>query len=164
MNREHAEAFLLQLAEAELRRATTGTADPRLLDECYSVRFEVTAQALHTVRAYDMAAADEIHADLVLALGVRQAGQGGGLPPNAEAQLRRLSHEPPGPGRAAAGLRHRGCRRRGHQAIGRGRGPAAAQLERPSVSNRSISSMVVALAVWWIPCRPASRAAVMFGS
>jgi hypothetical protein len=97
MNREHAEAFLLQLAEAELRRATTGTADPRLRDECYSVRFEVTAQALHTVRAYDMAAANEIHAELALALGVRQTGQGGGLPPNAEAQLRRLSHQPPGP-------------------------------------------------------------------
>ena len=100
MNREHAEAFLLQLAEAELRRATTGTADPRLRDECYSVRFEVTAQALHTVRAYDMAAANEIHAELALALGVRQArGAGCRRTPRLSCAGCRTSRPGPGAGR-----------------------------------------------------------------
>ncbi len=97
MNRERAEAFLWQLAEAELRRATTQADGHGLLDECHSVRLEVTAQALHAVRAFDMAAANKIQAELAWALGVRQPGPGG-LAPNAQAQVNRLSHVPPGPG------------------------------------------------------------------
>jgi hypothetical protein len=99
MNRERAEAFLRQLAEAELRRATTQADGRGLLDECHSVRLEVTAQALHAVRAFDMAAASEIQAELAFALGVRQPGPRlGGLAANAQAQVNRLSHVPPGPG------------------------------------------------------------------
>jgi hypothetical protein len=98
MNRERAEAFLRQLAEAELRRATTQADGRGVLDECHSMRLEVTAQALHAVRVFPMAAANEIQAELALALGVRQAHQGpGGLTPNAQAQLNRLGHVPPGP-------------------------------------------------------------------
>jgi hypothetical protein len=67
-----------------------------LLDECHSVRLEVTAQALHAVRAFDMAAANQIQAELAFALGVRQPGPG--LAANAQAQVNRLSHVPPGPG------------------------------------------------------------------
>jgi len=55
MSRERAEAFLRQLAEAELRRAGTRADGRGLLDVCFSERFEVTAQALHAVRVFDMA-------------------------------------------------------------------------------------------------------------
>ena len=86
MNRERAEVDLRLLAEAELRRATTGPADVGLLDGCRSARLELVAQALHAVHAFDMGAANEIQAELALALGVRQPRQGpGGLPPNAQA-------------------------------------------------------------------------------
>ena len=64
------------------------------------MRFEVTAQALHTVRAYDMAAANEIDADLAFALGVRQAARGR-ADANAEAQLQPVA-QAARPGRRAA--------------------------------------------------------------
>ncbi len=108
MNRERAEAHLRVLAEAELRRATTWPADGGLLDECHSARLALVAQALHAVHAFDMGAANEIQAELALALGVRQSRQGpGGLAPNAQANLARLMlrlprpstghHQPPSP-------------------------------------------------------------------
>jgi hypothetical protein len=98
MNREGAETQLRLLAEAELRRATAEPADARLLEDCYSARFELVAQALHAVHAFDMGAANEIHAELVLALGVRQPGQGrGGLAPTAQANLTRLMPNPSSP-------------------------------------------------------------------
>ena len=100
MNRERAETHLRLLAEAELRRATGWPADGGLLEECHSARLELVAQALHAVRAFDMGAANEIHAELALALGVRQPGQGPGLAPNAQANLDRLVNRPPGPGTA----------------------------------------------------------------
>jgi hypothetical protein len=69
MNRERAETHLRLLAEAELRRATRWPADGGLLDECHSARLELVAQALHAVRAFDMDAANQIQAELALALG-----------------------------------------------------------------------------------------------
>jgi hypothetical protein len=99
MDRERAEAHLRLLAEAELRRATTGPAEGGLLDECHSARLELVAQALHAVHAFDMAAANQIQAELAFALGVRQPGPGpGGLAPNAQAHLARLMLRPPRPG------------------------------------------------------------------
>lgn len=104
MNRERAETHLRLLAEAELRRATTWPADGGLLDECHSARLELVAQALHVVHAFDMGAANEIQAELALALGVRQPRQGpGGLAPNAQANLARLMLRPPRP---SAGHHH----------------------------------------------------------
>jgi hypothetical protein len=96
MNRERAETHLRLLAEAELRRAATWPADGGLLDECHSARLELVAQALHAVRAFDMGAANEIQAELALALGVRQPRQGpGGPAPDAQANLARLMLGPP---------------------------------------------------------------------
>ena len=101
MNPERAEVHLRLLAEAELRRATSGPADVGLLDGCRSARLELVARALHAVHAFDMGAANEIQAELALALGVRQPRQGpGGLPPDAQANLARLMHRPPRPGAA----------------------------------------------------------------
>jgi len=108
MNRERAETHLRLLAEAELRRAATWPADGGLLEECHSARLELVAQALHAVHAFDMGAANEIQAELTLALGVRQPRRGpGGLAPNAQAHLARLTaclsgpgaghHQPPSP-------------------------------------------------------------------
>ena len=98
MNRERAETHLRLLAEAELRRATRWPADGGLLDECHSARLELVAQALHAVHAFDMGAANEIQAELALALGVRQPRRGpGGLAPNAQANLARLMLRPPSP-------------------------------------------------------------------
>jgi hypothetical protein len=98
MNRERAETHLRLLAEAELRRAATWPADGGLLDECHSARLELVAQALHAVHAFDMGAANEIQAELALALGVRQPRGGpGGLAPNAQANLARLMLRPPSP-------------------------------------------------------------------
>ena len=98
MDRERAETHLRLLAEAELRRATSRPADGGLLDECHSARLEVVALALHAVHAFDMGAANEIQAELALALGVRQPRQGPAGPvPNAQANLARLMHFPPRP-------------------------------------------------------------------
>jgi hypothetical protein len=92
MNRERAETHLRLLAEAELRRAATWPADGGLLDECHSARLELVAQALHAVHAFDMADANEIQAELALALGVRQPRQGPAGPVNARANLVSLMH------------------------------------------------------------------------
>jgi hypothetical protein len=93
MNRERAETHLRLLAETELRRATMWPADGGLLDECHSARLELVAQALHAVHAFDMTAANEIQAELALALGVRQPRQGPAGPvPYAQANLAWLLH------------------------------------------------------------------------
>ena len=105
MNRERAETHLRLLAEAELRRAARWPADGGLLDECHSTRLELVAQALHAAHAFDMGAANQIQAELALALGVRQRRQRpAGLVPNAQAHLARLMlppsaghHRPPSP-------------------------------------------------------------------
>jgi hypothetical protein len=73
MNRERAETHLRLLAEAELRRAVTWPAGGGLQDVGHSARLELVAQALHAVHAFDMDAANEIHAELALALGGRPA-------------------------------------------------------------------------------------------
>jgi len=88
MNRERTETHLRLLAEAELRHATTRPAAGGLLDECHSARLELVAQALHAAHAFDMADANEIQAELALALGVRQPRQGPAGPvPYAQANL-----------------------------------------------------------------------------
>jgi hypothetical protein len=98
MDREGAEIYLRRLAEAELRRATTGPGDGGLLEECHSARLEFAALALHAAHAFDMGAANEIQAGLDLALGLRQPRQGtGGLTPDARAQLARLTDVPRSP-------------------------------------------------------------------
>jgi len=103
VDREGAETYLRRLAEAELRRAIARPGDGRLLEECHSARLEFVALALHAAHAFDMGAAHEIQAELDLALGLRQPRDGpGGLAPNAQAQLARLTDVPlssPGPGR-----------------------------------------------------------------
>jgi hypothetical protein len=93
MNCERAETHLRLLAEAELRHATTRPAAGGLLDECHSARLELVAQALHAAHAFDMADANEIQAELALALGVRQRRQGPAGPvPYAQANLAWLMH------------------------------------------------------------------------
>jgi hypothetical protein len=93
MNRERAETHLRLLAEAELRRATTRPAGGGLLDECHSARLELVAQALHAAHAFDMAAANQIQAELAWALGVRQPRQGPAGPvPSRQANLVSLMH------------------------------------------------------------------------
>jgi hypothetical protein len=93
MNRERAETHLRLLAEAELRHATTRPAAGGLLDGCHSARLELVAQALHAAHAFDMADANEIQAELALALGVRQPRQGPAGPvPYAQANLAWLMH------------------------------------------------------------------------
>lgn len=97
MDREGAETYLRRLAEAELRRATARPGDGVLLDECHSARLEFVALALRAAHAFDMGAANEIQAELALALALRQPRQGpGGLTPNARAQLARLTDSPLG--------------------------------------------------------------------
>ena len=88
MDREGAETQLRLLAEAELRHATTRPDYGGLLEDCHSARLELVAQALHAAHAFDMAAANEIQAELALALGVRQPRQGPAGPvPYAQANL-----------------------------------------------------------------------------
>ncbi len=73
MNRGRAETCLRLLAEAELRRVTTpGAGVPGRRN---SARLALVAQALAAVGAVDVGAADEIRADLELAVAVRQPGQ-----------------------------------------------------------------------------------------
>jgi hypothetical protein len=73
MDRGRAEAHLRQLAEAELRRA----AAPGARRLGHSGRLAPVAQALIAVGAVDVGTADEIQAELDLALAVRQPGEGG---------------------------------------------------------------------------------------
>ena len=102
MNRERAETYLRQLAEAELRRARTLPA-ALFRTRQDTARLTLAAQALVAVGAVDVGTADEIRADLQLAVAVRQlgpvnqarAGQRG-LSPDAQMRLARLMHSPPG--------------------------------------------------------------------
>jgi hypothetical protein len=106
VDREGAETYLRRLAEAELRRATAWPGDGGLLDAGHSARLEFVALALHAAHAYDIAAANEIQAELDLALGLRQPREGlGGLTPDARARLAGLINvpiSPPSPGRRQA--------------------------------------------------------------
>ena len=74
MNRERAEGYLRRLAEAELRRARTvpaaGIRRPQ-----NTAGFALVAPALVVVGAVDAGTADQIRADLDLAVAVRQPGQ-----------------------------------------------------------------------------------------
>jgi len=102
MNRERAETYLRQLAEAELRRARTLPA-ARIPGRPDTARLALVAPALVAVGAVDVGTADQIRADLELAVAVRQPGQENqarpgqrGLPPDARKRLARLMHSPPG--------------------------------------------------------------------
>ena len=89
MDRERAETYLRQLAEAELRRARTLPA-ARIPGPQNTARLALVAPALVAVGAVDAGTADQIRADLELAVAVRQPGQENqaspgqrGLPPDA---------------------------------------------------------------------------------
>ena len=100
MDRERAETYLRQLAEAELRARTWPAAliagrgqGPGGL--------ALVEPALVAAGAIDAGTADQIRADLDLAVAVRQPGQEnqaspgqGGLPPDARRQQARLMHNP----------------------------------------------------------------------
>lgn len=102
MSRERAQAYLRQLAEAELRAGTLPAAripgrrqDPGGL--------ALVEPALVAAGAVEAGTADQIRADLELAVAVRQPGQEsqaipgqGGLPPDARKQLAGLMHNPSG--------------------------------------------------------------------
>jgi hypothetical protein len=72
MDRERAETHLRQLAEAELRRATA----PGAAGRRHAGRLPLVAQALIAVGAVDVGTADQIHADLDLALAARYQAAG----------------------------------------------------------------------------------------
>jgi len=72
MNRGRAETHLRQLAEAELRRATA----PGALGRGHAGRLPLVAQALIAVGAVDVGTADEIQAELDLALAARYRAAG----------------------------------------------------------------------------------------
>ena len=74
MNRERAEGYLRQLAEAELRAARTVPA-ARIRRPQNTAGVALVAQALVAVGAVDADTADQIRADLELAVAVRQPGQ-----------------------------------------------------------------------------------------
>jgi hypothetical protein len=76
MDRGRAETHLRQLAEAELRRATA----PSSLGPGHAGRLPLLAQALIAVGAIDVSAADEIQAELDLALAARQPSVAGAPP------------------------------------------------------------------------------------
>jgi hypothetical protein len=76
MNRARAEAHLRQLAEAELRRMTA----PGALVRRHAGRLPLVAQALVAAGAIDVGTADEIQAELDLALAVRQPSAAGASP------------------------------------------------------------------------------------
>jgi hypothetical protein len=76
MDRGRAEAHLRQLAEAELRRATA----PGALGLGHSGRLPLVAYALIAVGAVDVGTADEIRAELDLALAVQRPGVGSAAP------------------------------------------------------------------------------------
>jgi hypothetical protein len=95
MNRERAETYLRRLAEAELLRATTPAAG--VTGRRNTARLALVAQALLAVGAVDVGTADQIRADLDLAVAVRQPGQEnqisrgqGGLSPRARRRLAEL--------------------------------------------------------------------------
>jgi hypothetical protein len=101
MNRERAESYLWQLAEAELRRARTLPAAD-IPGRWNSAGLGLIAKALSAVGAVEVGTADEIQADLELAVAVRQPGQvhqaspgQRGLATDARMRLARLMHRPP---------------------------------------------------------------------
>ena len=127
MDRERAEAYLRQLAEAELRRART-LPTARIPGRRDTARLALVAQALVAVGAVDAGMADQIRAGLEVAVAVRRPGQENqaspgqrGLPPDERKQLARLMHSPSGragPGRARSPASARetpGRRRTGHR-------------------------------------------------
>ena len=81
MNCGRAETHLRQLAEAELRRAT----EPGALGRGPAGRLPLVAQALIAVGAVDVGTADQIQAELDLALATRY--QAAGMTPQALARL-----------------------------------------------------------------------------
>ena len=101
MDRERAETYLRQLAEAELRARTLPAAlIPGGQD---SGRLALAEPALVAAGAVEAGTADQIRADLELAVAVRQPGQQDqaspgqrGLPPDARKQLAQLMHNPSG--------------------------------------------------------------------
>ena len=108
MDRERAETYLRQLAEAELRRARTLPA-ARIPGRRNTARLALVAQALVAVGAVDAGTADQIRAGLEVAVAVRQPGQENqaspgqrGLPPDARMRLARLIHRPSGRAGAVA--------------------------------------------------------------
>jgi hypothetical protein len=108
MDRERAEAYLRQLAEAELRRARTSPA-ARIPGRRNTARLALVAQALVAVGAVDAGTAAQIRADLEVAVAVRRPGQENqagpgqrGLPPDERKRLARLMHSPPGRSGTAA--------------------------------------------------------------
>jgi hypothetical protein len=108
MSRERAESYLRQLAEAELRRARTLPA-AGIPGRQNTARLALAAQALVAVGAVDIGTAEQIRADLELAVAVRQPGQENqaspgqrGLPPEARKRLARLMHSPAGRAGAVA--------------------------------------------------------------
>ena len=72
MNRERADTHLRQLAEAELRGATT----PGTRGAGHAGSLPLVAQALIAVGAVDVGTADQILAEFDLALAVREPGEG----------------------------------------------------------------------------------------
>jgi hypothetical protein len=88
MNRERAESYLRQLAEAELRRAGTVPA-ARIRRPQNTAGLALMAPALVAVGAVDAGTAVQIRADLELAVAVRQPGQ--------ENQARLMRSFPAGP-------------------------------------------------------------------
>ena len=102
MDRERAEAYLRQLAEAELRRARTLPA-ARIPGRRNTARLALVAQALVAVGAVDAGTADQIRAGLEVAVAVRRPSQENqaspgqrGLPPDERRRLARLMHSPSG--------------------------------------------------------------------
>ena len=81
MDRGRAETHLLQLAEAELRRAT----EPGVLARGPTGRLPLVAQALIAVGAVDVGTADQVQAEFDLALAARY--QAAGMTPQALARL-----------------------------------------------------------------------------
>jgi len=99
MNGDRAEAYLRQLAEAELRARTLPAA--RIQGRRNTGSLALVEPALVAAGAVEAGPADQIRADLELAVAVRQRGQhdqagpgGRGPPPDAQKQLAGLVHNP----------------------------------------------------------------------
>jgi hypothetical protein len=106
MNRGRAETHLRQLAEAELRRA----AAPGARGRGHASRLPLVAQALVAAGAVDVGTADQIRAELDLALAARY--QAAGATPQQLARLTGVRPPGPSPRRSPRPGRHHGgwCR------------------------------------------------------
>ena len=159
MDGERAEAYLRQLAEAELRRARTLPA-ARIPGLRNTARLALVAQALVAVGAVDAGTAAQIRAGLELAVAVRRPGQENqagpgqrGLPPDERKRLARLMDSPPGrvgavalrrlrpqdgthPAGAAPGIMAGSAGRPGDPDPGRRRPPRVAPGGLPAVCRR----------------------------